>query len=89
MSLTGWVLKNYVQALQKRDAGGCGGALMGGGGSMCELGAGECSTLQSDATHLTILPDAHLAALSESDDDSLPPPPHHHIDVHHHHHHRR
>ncbi|KAJ8940055.1 hypothetical protein NQ314_010887 [Rhamnusium bicolor] len=35
-----------------------------------ELGQGECSTLQSDATHLTILPDAQLAALTESEDDS-------------------
>lgn len=33
-------------------------------------GNGECSTLQSDATHLTILPDAQLAVLSESEDDS-------------------
>ncbi|KAJ8982510.1 hypothetical protein NQ317_018551 [Molorchus minor] len=33
-------------------------------------GQGECSTLQSDATHLTILPDAQLAALTESEDDS-------------------
>jgi len=33
---------------------------------------GESSTLQSDATHLTILPadHAHLAALTESEDDS-------------------
>lgn len=37
-----------------------------------EPGAGEFSTLQSDATHLTMLPDAHLAALSESDTDTLP-----------------
>lgn len=33
-------------------------------------GAGECSTLQSDATHLTILPDLQLAAYAESEDDS-------------------
>lgn len=35
-----------------------------------EPGAGECSTLQSDATHLTILPDAHMSVLTESEDDS-------------------
>lgn len=33
-------------------------------------GIGECSTLQSDATHLTILPDLQLAAYAESEDDS-------------------
>ncbi|KAF2902572.1 hypothetical protein ILUMI_03620 [Ignelater luminosus] len=43
------------QALQKKEPGGA---------------PGECSTLQSDATHLTILPDAQLAALTESEDDS-------------------
>lgn len=48
--------QNFVQALQKKEAAG--GA------------PGECSTLQSDATHLTILPDAQLAALTESEDDS-------------------
>lgn len=33
-------------------------------------GAGECSTLKSDSTHLTILPDAQLMILTESEDDS-------------------
>lgn len=47
--------QNFVQALQKKEPGGA---------------PGECSTLQSDATHLTILPDAQLAALTESEDDS-------------------
>lgn len=44
-----------MQALQKKDPAGA---------------PGECSTLQSDATHLTILPDAQMAALTESEDDS-------------------
>lgn len=52
----GVIFKNYVQALQKKEPS--------------EPGGGECSTLQSDATHLTILPDAQLAALTESEDDS-------------------
>lgn len=30
---------------------------------------GECSTLQSDATHLTMLPDHQLVVLTESEDD--------------------
>ncbi|KAK4879274.1 hypothetical protein RN001_007420 [Aquatica leii] len=49
------ISQNFVQALQKKEPGGA---------------PGECSTLQSDATHLTILPDAQLAALTESEDDS-------------------
>ncbi|KAJ8951875.1 hypothetical protein NQ318_019851, partial [Aromia moschata] len=49
------ISQNFVQQLQKKDGAD---------------GQGECSTLQSDATHLTILPDAHLAALTESEDDS-------------------
>ncbi|XP_022914144.2 transmembrane protein 198 [Onthophagus taurus] len=49
------ISQNFVQALQKKDS---------------EPSTGECSTLQSDATHLTILPDAQLAALTESEDDS-------------------
>lgn len=48
--------QNFVQALQKKDSEAQGG--------------GECSTLQSDATNLTILPDAHLSVLTESEDDS-------------------
>lgn len=66
------ISQNFVQAMQKpkddsldsygRSSVECGS---GGGG-----GGGECSTLQSDATHLTILPDAQLAALTESEDDS-------------------
>ncbi|GJQ70598.1 hypothetical protein Trydic_g22992 [Trypoxylus dichotomus] len=49
------ISQNFVQALQKKDS---------------ESTTGECSTLQSDATHLTILPDAQLSALTESEDDS-------------------
>ncbi|XP_025832768.1 transmembrane protein 198 isoform X2 [Agrilus planipennis] len=49
------ISQNFVQAIQKKDSVGA---------------PGECSTLQSDATHLTILPDAQLAALTESEDDS-------------------
>ncbi|XP_018569277.1 transmembrane protein 198-like [Anoplophora glabripennis] len=49
------ISQNFVQQLQKKDS---------------TDGQGECSTLQSDATHLTILPDAQLAALTESEDDS-------------------
>lgn len=49
------LFQNFVQALQKKDS---------------ESTTGECSTLQSDATHLTILPDAQLSALTESEDDS-------------------
>lgn len=49
------MFQNFVQALQKKEPAGA---------------PGECSTLQSDATHLTILPDAQLAALTESEDDS-------------------
>ncbi|XP_045469851.1 transmembrane protein 198 isoform X1 [Harmonia axyridis] len=50
------ISQNFVQALQKKES---------------EVqGAGECSTLQSDATNLTILPDAHLSVLTESEDDS-------------------
>ncbi|CAH1175946.1 unnamed protein product [Phaedon cochleariae] len=48
------ISQNFVQQLQKKD----------------NDTQGECSTLQSDATHLTILPDAQLAALTESEDDS-------------------
>lgn len=46
--------QNYVQALQRKVMDGC----------------GETSTLQSDATHLTILPDStapHLACLADDD----------------------
>lgn len=31
---------------------------------------GESSTMRSDSTHLTILPDAHLMVHSESEDES-------------------
>lgn len=51
------MLQNFVQAMQNKE--GQQGA-----------GVGECSTLQSDATHLTILPDLQLAAYAESEDDS-------------------
>ncbi|KAK9869350.1 hypothetical protein WA026_003107 [Henosepilachna vigintioctopunctata] len=50
------ISQNFVQALQKKEAE--------------NQGAGECSTLQSDATNLTILPDTHLSVLTESEDDS-------------------
>lgn len=46
--------QNYVQALQRKVMDGC----------------GETSTLQSDATHLTILPDStapHLACLADDE----------------------
>lgn len=49
------ISQNFVHALQNKEMDG---------------GPGECSTLQSDATHLTILPDSHLAVLTESEDDS-------------------
>lgn len=50
------ISQNFVQALhQKKEPGGA---------------PGECSTLQSDATHLTILPDTNMAVLTESEDDS-------------------
>ncbi|XP_068905961.1 transmembrane protein 198-B isoform X3 [Tenebrio molitor] len=51
------ISRNFVQAMQNKE--GQQGA-----------GVGECSTLQSDATHLTILPDLQLAAYAESEDDS-------------------
>lgn len=50
------ISQNFVQALQKKESESTNG--------------GECSTLQSDATNLTILPDAQLAVLTESEDDS-------------------
>lgn len=53
--------KNFVQAMQKKDQ-----ISVGGGGN----NGGECSTLQSDATHLTILPDSQLVAYPESEDDN-------------------
>ncbi|XP_056632423.1 transmembrane protein 198 [Diorhabda carinulata] len=49
------ISQNFVQQLQKKENNDS---------------QGECSTLQSDATHLTILPDTQLAALTESEDDS-------------------
>ncbi|XP_054273146.1 transmembrane protein 198-like isoform X1 [Macrosteles quadrilineatus] len=52
------ISQNYVQALQRK--------VIGGGG-----GVGESSTLQSDATHLTILPDATTAHFD--DDIQLDP----------------
>lgn len=62
------ISQNFVQALQKKE---CDSTADGGDGSC------NSNTLQSDATHLTILPDtgqpgsdAQLAALTESDDDS-------------------
>ncbi|XP_046396031.1 transmembrane protein 198 [Ischnura elegans] len=58
-----------------RGMGGSGGVRAGGGGivigGVVGCGPGETSTLQSDSTHLTILPaeQAQLAALTESDDN--------------------
>ncbi|XP_071451887.1 uncharacterized protein [Hetaerina americana] len=52
--------------------GGMGAGMRGGGGGIVIGGIpGETSTLQSDSTHLTILPaeQAQLAALTESDND--------------------
>ncbi|XP_065163593.1 transmembrane protein 198 [Atheta coriaria] len=50
------ISKDFVESLhQKKEPGGA---------------PGECSTLQSDATHLTILPDTNMAVLTESEDDS-------------------
>uniref|UniRef100_A0A1B6G9D2 Transmembrane protein 198 n=1 Tax=Cuerna arida TaxID=1464854 RepID=A0A1B6G9D2_9HEMI len=49
------ISQNYVQALQRKVIGG---------------GGGESSTLQSDATHLTILPETtavHLAGLTDDE----------------------
>ncbi|XP_047544025.1 transmembrane protein 198 [Vanessa tameamea] len=52
------ISQSYVQALQKKaQCGNWSGACGGGGG-------GECSTLQSDSTHLTV-----LAPPTDSDDD--------------------
>ncbi|XP_044266783.1 transmembrane protein 198 [Tribolium madens] len=51
------ISRNFVQAMQSKEGSQSGGI-------------GECSTLQSDATHLTILPDSQLAAYAESEDDS-------------------
>lgn len=53
------ISQNYVQALQRKVVGGTGSG-------------GESSTLQSDATHLTILPaDATAAQLTATDDDEI------------------
>lgn len=49
------ISQNFVQQMQKKDSSDQGG---------------ECSTLQSDATHLTILPDNQLVILTESEDDT-------------------
>ncbi|CAG9768938.1 unnamed protein product [Ceutorhynchus assimilis] len=49
------ISQNFVQQMQKKDNFDQGG---------------ECSTLQSDATHLTMLPDNHLVILTESEDDN-------------------
>ncbi|XP_019759930.2 transmembrane protein 198 [Dendroctonus ponderosae] len=48
------ISQNFVQQMQRKD--------------MMDQG-GECSTLQSDATHLTMLPDNQLMVLTESEDD--------------------
>lgn len=53
-NLTNCFLQNFVQQMQRKD--------------MVDQG-GECSTLQSDATHLTMLPDNQLMVLTESEDD--------------------
>ncbi|XP_066157853.1 transmembrane protein 198 [Euwallacea fornicatus] len=48
------ISQNIVQQMQRKDNSDHGG---------------ECSTLQSDATHLTMLPDHQLVILTESEDD--------------------
>ncbi|KAI8430647.1 hypothetical protein MSG28_000848 [Choristoneura fumiferana] len=55
------ISQSYVQALQKKAH--CGN--WGGGGG----GGGECSTLQSDSTHLTVLAGSELAPPTDSEDD--------------------
>ncbi|XP_068627468.1 transmembrane protein 198 [Battus philenor] len=55
------ISQSYVQALQKRAQ--CGN--WNGAGS----GGGECSTLQSDSTHLTVLAGSEHAPPTDSDDD--------------------
>lgn len=64
-----WILQSYVQALQKKAQ--CGRSA--GGSTSGAMGVGpECSTLQSDATHLTILPGGDHPQpdlLTDSEDD--------------------
>ncbi|KAL1513491.1 hypothetical protein ABEB36_002895 [Hypothenemus hampei] len=52
------ISQNFVQQMQRKDANSENG--------------GECSTLQSDATHLTMLPDSHLVMMSGSDEHRYP-----------------
>lgn len=54
-----FVFQSYVQALQKKAQ--C--------GNWSGSGGGECSTLQSDSTHLTVLAGSEHAPPTDSDDD--------------------
>ncbi|XP_049886346.1 transmembrane protein 198 isoform X2 [Pectinophora gossypiella] len=57
------ISQSYVQALQKKaQCGNWSGSGSGGGG-------GECSTLQSDSTHLTVLAGSEHAPPTDSDDE--------------------
>lgn len=56
------ISQSYVQALQKKAQ--CGNWSGSGG-----CGGGECSTLQSDSTHLTVLAGSEHAPPTDSDDD--------------------
>lgn len=51
--------QSYVQALQKKAQ--C--------GNWSGSGGGECSTLQSDSTHLTVLAGSEHAPPTDSDDE--------------------
>ncbi|GBP02733.1 Mariner Mos1 transposase [Eumeta japonica] len=55
------ISQSYVQALQKKAQ--CSSNWSGNGGG------GECSTLQSDSTHLTVLAGSEQAPHTDSDDD--------------------
>ncbi|XP_034839292.1 transmembrane protein 198 [Maniola hyperantus] len=59
------ISQSYVQALQKKAQ--CGNWSAGAG--VAGLSGGECSTLQSDSTHLTVLAGSDHAPHTDSDDD--------------------
>lgn len=56
------ISQSYVQALQKKT--------QGNNWSGAASGGGECSTLQSDSTHLTVLAGYDHTAPTDSDDDN-------------------
>lgn len=57
------LFQSYVQALQKKAQ--CANWTTAGSG----IAGGECSTLQSDSTHLTVLAGSEHAPPTDSDDD--------------------